>query len=99
MAIRVMIPTVLRRHTGGQTEIEVNATSLKDLLDRLRESHPSLVEQILTEDGSDFRSFITVFVNDEDVRFLEGLNTPLRPGDTVSLIPSIAGGMNGTPFS
>ena len=95
MAVRVIIPTVLRRHTGGQNILELEAHSLRELIDRLGETFPSLREQIMDEDKNSLRSFVSIFVNDEDVRFLKGMDTPLKDGDTVSLIPSIAGGCCG----
>lgn len=92
MAVRVMIPTVLRRHTGGQEVVEFEARNLRELLQKFQEKYPSLYQQIMDDENETLRSFISVFVNDEDVRFLNGIETPLNDGDTVSLIPSIAGG-------
>ena len=91
MSVRLKIPTQLRDLTGGSPELEVEAGSIKELLDGLRSGHPELVERVVDENG-ELRRFINVYVEDEDVRFLEGLDTPLTDRQTVSILPAVAGG-------
>lgn len=91
MATRVKIPTQLRQLTGGETELEVSAGSIRELLAALGASHPELVERVLGEDG-EIRRFVNVYVGDEDVRFLDGLDTPLTDSEVVSILPAVAGG-------
>ncbi len=92
MSVRVKIPTQLRMLVGGYQEIKVDgAASLRELLAKLGAGHPELVERVLDEDG-DLRRFINVYVGDEDVRFLEGLDTTLEEGQVVSILPAVAGG-------
>ncbi|HEU5003686.1 MAG TPA: MoaD/ThiS family protein [Actinomycetota bacterium] len=91
MATRVKIPTQLRQLTGGETELEVTAGSIRELLASLNSSHPELVERVLGEDG-EIRRFVNVYVGDEDVRFLDGLDTPLTDSEVVSILPAVAGG-------
>ncbi len=91
MPVKVRIPTPLRRLTGGQAELAVSATTVEELLMQLRYDYDALAQQILDDQG-EVRSFVNIFVNDEDIRFLQGRSTPLKDGDVVSIIPSIAGG-------
>lgn len=91
MGTRVKIPTQLRQLTGGETELEVDAASIRELLAALNTSHPELVERVLGEDG-EIRRFVNVYVGDEDVRFLDGLDTPLTDSEVVSILPAVAGG-------
>jgi molybdopterin synthase sulfur carrier subunit len=91
MSIRVRIPTPLRSATGGRAELEVEAADVTSLLERLAIDHAPLRDRICDEDGN-LRSFVRLFVNDEDVRFLQDLRTPLAMGDTVAIVPAIAGG-------
>ncbi len=91
MAVKVRIPTPLRRLTGGQAELTVSATTVEELLMQLRYDYDALAQHIL-DDRGEVRSFVNIFVNDEDIRFLQGPSTPLKDGDVVSIIPSIAGG-------
>lgn len=87
----VRIPTPLRRLTGDKDEVNILATNVKQLMDGLEDSFPGIKERICDEEGN-LRRFINLYVNDEDIRFLEGLETPLTEDDTVSIIPAIAGG-------
>jgi sulfur-carrier protein len=91
MSIRVRIPTPLRSATGGRAELQVEATDVGGLLERLWREHAPLRDRICDEEGR-LRSFVRLFVNDEDVRFLQDLRTPLSAGDTVAIVPAIAGG-------
>lgn len=91
MAIQVRIPTILRTHTDGAKTVEGSGGTLGELVDDLEARHPGIGERIV-EDGR-LRRFINVYLNDEDVRFLEGIDTPLSEGDTVTVLPAVAGGM------
>jgi len=91
MSVRVKIPTQLRDLAGGQTELEVEAASIRELLGKVGADHPDLVERVIDDDG-EIRRFINVYVEDEDVRFLDGLDTPLTDRQTVSILPAVAGG-------
>lgn len=92
MSVTVKIPTQLREAVGGAPELEFDQVpTLQDLIARLRETHPGLVERIADEQG-ELRRFVNVYVGDEDVRFLEGLGTPLDDGAVVSILPAVAGG-------
>ena len=91
MAIDVRVPTVLRKHTDGEKKVSGEGATLRELVEDLGAAHPSLREALVSEDGSLHR-FVNVYVNDEDVRFLGGLETPLSDGDTVSILPAVAGG-------
>lgn len=91
MSLKVSIPTPLRRYTDGAGVIEVSGNSVASALDSLLEKYPSLKKQLYTEDGR-LRSFVNVYLNDEDIRYLEKSDTAVKPGDTISIVPSIAGG-------
>jgi adenylyltransferase/sulfurtransferase len=85
------IPTPLRVYTEGQSEVEVTGTTVAEAMDDLTRRFPALRQHIFTEDGK-LRSFVNLFLNNEDIRQLEGASTPLKAGDRLVLIPSIAGG-------
>jgi molybdopterin synthase sulfur carrier subunit len=91
MAVSVRIPGPLRNYTAGKAEVEFDAANIKMLLEQLQGSHKELSSRICEANGS-LRRFVNVYVNDEDIRFLQNLDTPLKPGDQVSIIPAIAGG-------
>jgi molybdopterin converting factor small subunit len=91
MSVNVRIPTTLRTLTGGQAEIAVEGTTVGEVLAALEAAHPGFSERILGDDGS-LRRFVNVFVADDDVRFLQALDTPVPDGETVSIIPAVAGG-------
>src|SRR5689334_2143933 len=91
MAIEVRIPTILRTYTDGQKAVEGKGDTLADLLGDLDSRHPGLRGRLVTEDGGLHR-FVNVYVNDEDVRFLGGLETALNDGDSVTVLPAVAGG-------
>lgn len=90
-AIRVRIPAALRAQTNGDTEVEVDAANVKDVVGALEARYPGLGERLLDERG-DLRRFINIYVNGEDVRFLDGMATPIKQGDELSIIPAVAGG-------
>jgi molybdopterin synthase sulfur carrier subunit len=91
MSVRVKIPTQLRQLAGGAQELEVEAGTIRELLGKINDGHPELVERVIDEDG-EIRRFVNVYVEDEDVRFLEGLDTPLQDRQVVSILPAVAGG-------
>ena len=89
--IKVRIPTPLRPMTGGKNEVEVAGNSVGEILENLATAHPGIKERICDEQG-EVRRFINIYVNEEDIRFLTGKETPLKEGDEMSIIPAIAGG-------
>ncbi|MHB1553752.1 MAG: ubiquitin-like small modifier protein 1 [Acidimicrobiales bacterium] len=91
VAVDVRLPTVLRPQAGGQSTVTVKASTIGDVLRELVSEFPGMSGQLLNEDGSLHR-FVNVYVNDDDVRYLESLDTPVKEGDEVSLLPAVAGG-------
>lgn len=91
MSISVRIPTPLRKLTDGADEVAVEAANVGELLDNLEAAHAGLKDRLCDEAG-EIRRFVNVYVNDEDVRFLQGKETKLSDGDQVSIVPAIAGG-------
>ena len=91
MSVTINIPTALRQFTAGNSRIEVEAATAGEALDRLTSQHTEL-RRHLYDDKNALRSFVNVYVNDEDVRHQSGGDTPLKDGDTVMIVPSIAGG-------
>lgn len=89
--VRVRIPTPLRKLTGGDEVVSVNAGTISELIDALEQKHPGLRERLLDDKGQQ-RRFINIFVGDEDIRFQQQLATPLTDGVEVSIVPAIAGG-------
>jgi molybdopterin converting factor small subunit len=87
----VRLPTVLRSHAGGQPVLSVEGRTIGDVLRTLAEDHPGLSGQVLNDDGTLHR-FVNVYVNDDDVRYLSQLDTPVADGDEVSILPAVAGG-------
>ncbi|AZS86981.1 MoaD/ThiS family protein [Streptomyces griseoviridis] len=90
MAIEVRIPTILRQYTDGQKAVEGQGETLADLFTALESAHPGIQARIV-ENGQ-LRRFVNVYLNDEDVRFVDGINTKLADGDTVTILPAVAGG-------
>jgi molybdopterin synthase sulfur carrier subunit len=91
MSVTVRIPTQLRGLTAGEGEIILEATTVREAISGLNTLHPGIGERLL-DDGGQLRRFVNVFLADEDVRFLEGLDTPVAPGQTLSVVPAVAGG-------
>ena len=87
----VKIPPVLRQAAGGQREIEVSGGTVSEVLERLYVEHPAVRDQLLTPEG-ELHRFVNVYVNDEDVRLGEWLDTEVGDGDTVLILPAMAGG-------
>jgi molybdopterin synthase sulfur carrier subunit len=95
MAVEVRIPTILRKHTGGEKAVAADGDTVRDLLGDLDRRYPGIASQLLTDDGSLHR-FVNVYVNDEDVRFLGALDAKLADGDVVAILPAVAGGAGGS---
>ncbi|MBI4220327.1 MAG: MoaD/ThiS family protein [Chloroflexi bacterium] len=91
MAVTVRIPTPLRRITGGQDKVSVDGQNLRSVIDALNKAHPGIKERLCDESG-ELRHFVNVYLNGEDVRYLQGLNTSTKTGDEVSIVPAVAGG-------
>jgi molybdopterin synthase sulfur carrier subunit len=91
MAVTVRIPTTLRPMSGGVAQVQVEGATLSSVLANLDAAHPGFRDRLL-DDGGALRKFVNVFVAEEDVRFLQGLDTPVPDGETVSIIPAVAGG-------
>lgn len=91
MAIEVRIPTILRTYTGGEKAVEGSGDTLADVFSDLDTRHSGLRDRLVDESG--LRRFVNVYLNDEDVRFLGGLETKVSDGDTVTILPAVAGGM------
>ncbi|MBX3460331.1 MAG: MoaD/ThiS family protein [Planctomycetes bacterium] len=87
----IRIPTPLRNLTGNTAEVSVSAATVGQALDALEAQHNGIKARICDEQGN-VRRFVNVFLNDEDIRFLDNLNTPLKDGDSLSIVPAIAGG-------
>jgi molybdopterin synthase sulfur carrier subunit len=88
----VRIPTPLRRLTGEKDEVDINASNVGELIEELENQFPGIKERLCDENG-EVRRFINLYVNNEDIRFLEGVSTGLNKDDIVSIIPAIAGGV------
>jgi molybdopterin converting factor small subunit len=91
MTVTVRIPTPLRTLTGGNATVEVEGSSVAEVVKNLDAAHPGIGDRIL-DDAGQVRRFVNVFVDDEDIRFRQGLETPVAPSATVSIIPAVAGG-------
>ena len=91
MSVRVRIPTPLRTLTAGAAEVEVAGNSLAECIAQLETQYPGM-EQRLKDENGELRRFVNLYVNGEDVRFLQGLDTHLKTGDEVSIVPAVAGG-------
>lgn len=91
MTATIRIPTPLRTATAGAATIEVKATTLAEAMASLTEAYPAVAERLFDEERA-LRRFINIFVDDEDIRFAQGLQTPVHDGSTISIIPAVAGG-------
>ena len=91
MTVRVRIPTQLRTLSGGASEVEVDGSDVAEVLKALEAAHPGFHERLYDEGGK-LRRFVNVFVADEDIRFQQGLETPVEAGSVVSIVPAVAGG-------
>ena len=91
MAVTVRIPTPLRRLTQNQAEVEAEGDTIESLIENLEANYPGIKERICDESGN-IRRFVNIYLNDEDIRFLDGNATVVKDGDEISVIPAIAGG-------
>ena len=91
MAVEVRIPTMFRKFTANEAEIDLEPGTVGDLINQLESRYPGLKQQLVAEDGGLHR-YVNVYVNDEDARYLDRLDTKVSDGDTVALLPSVAGG-------
>jgi MoaD family protein len=91
VAVEVRLPTVLRTHAGGASTIQLSGATLGDVLDKLVAEYPGMAGQVVQDDGS-LHKFVNIYVNDDDVRYLQGLDTPVPDGAEISILPAVAGG-------
>ena len=91
MGVTVRIPTPLRRMTNGQAKLEMDESTLSVMIENLEASYPGFKERLIDENG-DLRYFVNIYLNGEDVRFLQGLDTSTSSGDEISIVPAVAGG-------
>jgi sulfur-carrier protein len=91
MAVKVLIPTALQKFTSDRATIDCDGKNIAELLDALEASCPGVKARLCDESGQ-LRRFLNFYVNDEDIRFLDNANTPLKDGDQVSIVPAVAGG-------
>lgn len=91
MATRVLIPTALRAYAGGKSEVLVKAKTVEEALGHVTKEYRDLRKHLYTEQGT-LRNFVNVYVNGEDIRYMQQVKTPLKEGDTLTIVPSIAGG-------
>ena len=91
MSVRVRVPTPLRKYTQGADEVNALGGNVKALVDDLEKNYPGIKERICDESGK-VRRFVNVYVNGDDIRFLQNLDTGLKEGDSISIVPAIAGG-------
>jgi len=91
MPVKVRIPTPLQGLTGGAAEVNAEGKTVRELIEDLEQRYTGIKARLCDENG-ELRRFINIFVNDEDIRFLQGLDTELKEGDEVSIVPAIAGG-------
>ncbi len=91
MSVQVRVPTPLRRFTGGAEQVGADGASIAALVNDIEHNHPGIKERICDDQGN-IRRFVNIFVNGDDIRFLDNLETALKDGDEVSIVPAIAGG-------
>jgi len=95
--VKVRIPTPLRPLTGGKGEVETQASDILSMIDSLNGQFPGLKSRIC-DDSGEIRRFVNIYLNEEDIRFMEGKNTLLKDGDQISIVPAIAGGASPSPY-
>ena len=91
MPVEVRLPTVLRQHAAGQSSVKANGATVGEVFDDLMRQFPLLAGQVVTEDGT-LHKFVNVYRNDDDVRFLDSLATPVTEADVITILPAVAGG-------
>ena len=91
MAVEVRLPTVLRSHAGGAPSVSVDGATIGEVLGKLAAEYPGISSQVFNDDGS-LHKFVNIYLDDDDVRYLQGLETPVADGAEVSILPAVAGG-------
>ena len=91
MAVLVRVPAPLRRLTKDNDKVEVDASTVAELIDRMESDYPGMKERLVDENG-ELRYFVNIYLNGEDVRFLQGIQTSTKSGDEISIVPAVAGG-------
>jgi MoaD family protein len=91
VAVEVRLPTVLRSHAGGASVVTLDGATIGQVLGKLVAEYPGMAEQVWQADGS-LHKFVNIYVNDDDVRYLQGLETPVPDGSEISILPAVAGG-------
>ena len=91
MSVTVRIPTILRTYTGGAAEVTAEGSTLAEVIDAIETDHPGIRARVL-DDAGKLRRFVNVYVNDDDIRYLEQLGTKVTDGDVISILPAVAGG-------
>jgi len=91
VAVEVRLPTVLRQSAGGASVVRLDGATIGEVLGKLAAEYPGMAGQVLTDDGA-LHKFVNVYVDDDDVRYLQGLDTPVPDGAEVSILPAVAGG-------
>ncbi len=91
MAVNVRIPTPLQKLTGGKGDVTASGGNVKEVIDHLEKNYPGFKEKLYSEDG-ELRRFINIYINEEDIRFIDSDGSQVKDGDTISIIPAIAGG-------
>lgn len=92
MPVKIHIPTPMRQHTENQAVVDASGTTVKALLDNLSQKYPAITERLF--DKGQVRRFVNIYLNDEDIRYLDNMNTAVKDGDEVSIIPAVAGGQD-----
>src|SRR5579875_1344358 len=93
MPVKIVVPTPMQRYTMNKEEIEVGGATVDHALQHLAENYPDIKKHLFNDDGT-IRAFVNVYVNDDDSRYLQGGQTPVKDGDTLTIVPSIAGGLD-----
>ncbi len=91
VAVEVRLPTMLRRHAGGARSVRGVGSTVREVLEDLERNYPGITRPILTDEG-DLHRFVNIYLNDEDIRFQEGLETQVQEGDVLAILPAVAGG-------
>lgn len=94
MAVSVLVPTALRNFTEGNSSISVTASTVQEAIDQIIEIYPSLKKNLINDEGK-LRNFVNLYIGENDIRHLEGVNTPIADGESLLIVPSIAGGSHG----
>lgn len=92
MSVLIRIPTPLRKMTNGEAKVEIDSSTLGEMVEKLDSNYPGFKARLIDEDG-ELRYFVNIYLNGEDVRFLQGMDTTMSSGDEVSIVPAVAGGM------